>query len=425
MAAALVLAAPGASGQPSRGEPLPLGPRGLPEERFEQQVAPGVRYTRIVRGESSPRDVYTVDVGFRAGRADADALAEELRADGHDPTVLRISERAADDPQRGPLGWLVRVGSFGSEAEAITLRDRLTAEGYAGTRVVYTGEDGGPTTGPWVVHVLEVDSRRSRTAFRPALDAELATGIVPERELLSGLAGRTGAVASLNGGYFVIGSADGTPGDLAGVSMLDGELVSESVGGRTSLLLTESGAQVAPVRTRLRARASDGAVREIDGLNRKPGLIRGCGGTGGDVPTELPKHDFTCTDASELILFTEAFGGDDRARRRGGGGARPARPRSRAQGRARRRHPVRRLRARRDRRRGRLAPKSRPARLEGGHPDLAARRRGHGHRERRPAPARQRQAVDQRLRRGLPLARESRSSSTASAYDGTRGRWRA
>jgi hypothetical protein len=106
----------------------------------------------------------------------------------------------------------------------------------------------------------------------------------------------------------VIGAADGTPGDLAGVSILDGELVTESVGRRTSLLLRSGRAEVAPVRTRLRARASDGAVREIDGLNRKPGLIRGCGGTGGDVPTELPKHDFTCTDASELIQFTEAFG---------------------------------------------------------------------------------------------------------------------
>src|ERR671916_1053128 len=49
-----------------RGHALPLGPRGLPEERFEQQVSPGVRYTRIVRGEQSARDFYTVDVAFRA-----------------------------------------------------------------------------------------------------------------------------------------------------------------------------------------------------------------------------------------------------------------------------------------------------------------------------------------------------------------------
>ena len=301
---ALALAAPGGSGHDSRITPLPLGPRGLDEERFEQRLAPGVEYTRIVRGEVSSRDVYTVDVGFRGDRSDAEALAAELRADGHDPSVLRISERADDDPARGPLGWLVRVGSFATEPEAVALRDRLVAEGYAGPRVVYTGEDGGRTTGPWVVHVLEVEPSR----LRGALDAALATDVVPERELLSSLASRSGAVASLNGGYFVIGAADGTPGDLAGVSMLDGALVSESVGDRTSLILSERGAQVAPVETKASVRASDGTRREIDGLNRKPGLIRGCGGTGGDLPTEEPKHDFTCTDASELILFTDAFG---------------------------------------------------------------------------------------------------------------------
>jgi cell division septation protein DedD len=147
LAAPLTAAAPGGSGNPSGEEPLPLGSRGLAEERFERNVAPGVRYTRIVRGEPSPGDVYTVDVGFRAERSDAEALADELRSDGHHPSVLRISERAPDDPARGPLGWLVRVGSFQTEPEALALRDRLTAEGYAGTRVVYTGEDGG-RTGP-------------------------------------------------------------------------------------------------------------------------------------------------------------------------------------------------------------------------------------------------------------------------------------
>jgi hypothetical protein len=304
LAAALALVAAGGEAPASDTAPLPLGPSGLTEERSSRDVAPGVRYTRIVRGEPSPQDVYTVDVGFRGERAAAEALADQLRSDGYDPVLLRISERAPDDPARRPLGYLVRVGAFGSEAEAVALRDRLAADGYTGLRVVYTGEDGGRTTGPWVVHVLEVDPGR----LRAALDAELATGIVPERELLSDLARRTNAVASLNGGYFVIGPADGTPGDLAGISVLDGELVSESVGSRTSLVLTGDRARVSPVATAGSVRAPDGATRELDGLNRKPGLIRGCGGTGGDVPTELPKHDFTCTDSSELVLFTDAFG---------------------------------------------------------------------------------------------------------------------
>ncbi|MDQ3637636.1 MAG: phosphodiester glycosidase family protein, partial [Actinomycetota bacterium] len=108
-----------------------------------------------------------------------------------------------------------------------------------------------------------------------------------------------------------IGANDGTPGDLAGISVLDGELVSEAVDGRTSLILPEGdgkGADVAALSDTLKAVSSDGARREVDGRNRKPGLIRGCGGEGGDQPTERPKHDFTCTDKSELIQFTPVFG---------------------------------------------------------------------------------------------------------------------
>ncbi|MFY4777065.1 hypothetical protein [Metabacillus sp. RGM 3146] len=30
--------------------------------------------------------------------------------------------------------------------------------------------------------------------------------------------------------------------------------------------------------------------------------------SGGDTPTELPKHDFICTDESELIQFTSLYG---------------------------------------------------------------------------------------------------------------------
>lgn len=306
---------PGASAEAARkgdradgaGPELPLGRPGLSESRSSTRPAPGVRYTRIGRGEVSRRDVYTVDVAFRARRDDARAVARRLREDGHRARIVHVAQRAPDDPRRGPLGYLVRVGALNSEPEANALRDRLAADGYTGLRVVYTGEDGGRTTGPWVVHVLEVDP----DALDGALDARLATDVVPERELLTGIAGRTDAIASLNGGYFVIGPGDGTPGDLAGISMLDGRLVSEAVNGRTSLVLpspTAAGARVAALSSRQTATSSDGARREVDGLNRKPGLIRGCGGIRGDAPTELPKHDFTCTDPTELIQFTPDFG---------------------------------------------------------------------------------------------------------------------
>ena len=248
-----------------------------------------------------------MDVAFKADRAPAESLAEQLESDGYEPRIETVSRRAPDDPEGGPLGYLVRTGNFETEAEANELRTQLTADGYAGTRVVYTGEDGRKTTGPWVVHVLEVNPDR----FDGTLLPELATEIVPEREPLTSISARTSSLAAINGGYFVIGANDGTPGDLAGISVLDGELVSEAVDGRTSLILPEGdgkGASIAALSDTLKAVSSDGARREVDGRNRKPGLIRGCGGEGGDQPTERPKHDFTCTDESELIQFTPIFG---------------------------------------------------------------------------------------------------------------------
>lgn len=121
----------------------------------------------------------------------------------------------------------------------------------------------------------------------------------------------TNSLAAVNGRYFVIGSADGTPGDLAGVSILDGHLVSEAVDGRTSFVLptgSGEGVDIGTLSDHLTASSWDGAIRIVDGLNRKPGLIRACGGEGGDQPTEKPLHDFTCTDSSELIQFTPDFG---------------------------------------------------------------------------------------------------------------------
>lgn len=286
---------------------LPLGRPYLKESRVSNKIAPGVTRTVIVRGEQSERDTYTIDVAFRATRLEAETVAQSLRSSGYQPRIQVISPRAQDDPDSGPLGYLIRVGVFSTEAEAIELRNQLTTAGFTGLRVVNTGEDGGKTTGPWVVNVLEVDPAQ----FQGQLLSALATEIVPENEPLTQLSSRTKALAAVNGGYFIIGPNDGTPGDLAGISVINGKLVSEAVNGRTSLILPSTSGRdvrIAALTTYLTATADDGAIREVDGLNRKPGLIRGCGGVGGDTPTEQPKHDFTCKDDSELIQFTNAFG---------------------------------------------------------------------------------------------------------------------
>ncbi len=108
-----------------------------------------------------------------------------------------------------------------------------------------------------------------------------------------------------------MGPEDGRPGDLAGLSVINGRLISEAVNGRTDFVLTDRptvSARVARLSTIDAVASSDGAERELDGLNRVPGLIRSCGGVGGDEPTQNPLHDFTCTDSSEVILCAPDFG---------------------------------------------------------------------------------------------------------------------
>lgn len=292
-------------GQPAtRLGALPLGPADAPETRISEAPAPGVRYLRIERGATGA-DTYTVDAAFVAERAQAEHQAAQLAAAGYDARVELVAQRAADDPAEGPLGYLVRVGSFEAVEQANAARDALSAAGYTGPRVVYTGEDGAATSGPWVVHVLEIDPHR----FAGQLRVVLGNDSVPDRETLTSIAQRYGALAGINGGYFVIDAKDGTPGDLAGISVLDGDQVSEAVDGRTALVLSDQQpATITRLRDEIVALASDGATRIVDGLNRVPGLIRACGGEGGDQPVETPKHDFTCTDDSELIAYRSIAG---------------------------------------------------------------------------------------------------------------------
>ncbi|KKI93521.1 hypothetical protein WQ54_04450 [Bacillus sp. SA1-12] len=286
---------------------LPLGAPNLKEKRTAENLAPGVTHTKITRGKQSDEDFFTVDVDFVDTYKQAKTLAKKLESDGYDKTrIEKITERAMDDKEKGPLGFLVRVGTFKLEEDAKALQQEMSNDGYTGLRVVFTGEDGKMTTGPWVINVIEVDPEKYKGKVVPAL----ANDEVQGKETLTEMVERNHALAGINGGYFVVGSNDGTPGDLAGISVINGKLISEAVNGRSSLLFPSSGsdASIASVSSYIKATSTDGADREVDGVNRMPGLIRGCGGTGGDMTTEKPKHDYTCKDDSELIQYTFAFG---------------------------------------------------------------------------------------------------------------------
>ncbi len=284
---------------------LPLGAPGLPETRTDTPLARGATLTTIARGRTSDTDFWTVTVGLFATRDQADALAARLLAAGFPPRVEQVDGRAADDPAHGPVGYVVRTGRSGSEADMTALKSRLAGAGFTTGSVTNTSLDGRPTSGPWLVRVLDIDPHQ----FRGSVQAHLGTDVVPDRETTSSIAARTGALAGVNGGYFVIPPTDGTPGDLAGISVIDGRLVSEAVNGRAALILRDPAgrADVRRLSTALTLTERDGATHVLNGRNRKPGLVRSCGEPGAR-PTEQPKHDFTCNNPDDIVQFDADFG---------------------------------------------------------------------------------------------------------------------
>jgi hypothetical protein len=79
------------------------------------------------------------------------------------------------------------------------------------------------------------------------------------------------------------------------------------VGGRSALALGTEQRRVTALRF-AGAVTVGGETRLLDGVNRRPGVVPACGGRGGDRPTERPDAAATCTDPSELVLFTADWG---------------------------------------------------------------------------------------------------------------------
>jgi Phosphodiester glycosidase len=151
-------------------------------------------------------------------------------------------------------------------------------------------------SGPLRLNVLAVDPARLRGV--------LSNGRIAGRERVSRMARRVGAVAGVNGTYFR------PTGDPVGALAIDGELLSEPLDGRSGLIVPAA-APSRPFIARLRFQGrvtANGRSREIDGIDRTRGLIPGCGGRGGDVPTMRPNAVLTCTDSSELVVLTPRYG---------------------------------------------------------------------------------------------------------------------
>jgi hypothetical protein len=179
------------------------------------------------------------------------------------------------------------------------------APGVEWVRTTTTAPDGGPLR----LNVLTVD----RAALRGRLTVALPSAGMPARERTSVMARRDHALAAINGSVFAVAAP--AQGDPIGALVAGGQLVSEPLEGRAALLVPRAPDQPASVRSlRFRGSASTGGrSRMIDGVDRLRGVVPGCGGRGGDRPTERPNATLVCTDPSELVVYTRAFATRTRA----------------------------------------------------------------------------------------------------------------
>ena len=180
---------------------------------------------------------------------------------------------------------------------------RRSAQVAPGLRWTSIAREGGP----WRVNVLEVEPGALAGRLRGVLSNEQVAGL----ERPSAMARRTRSAAGVNGGFFAV------DGDPVGALAIAGRLLSEPVDGRSALIVPATPGR----RARIAALDFQGVLRTgererlLDGIERRRGAIPACGGRGGDLPTERPNSALTCTDPSELVLYSDAYGA---ARARGG-----------------------------------------------------------------------------------------------------------
>ncbi|GHE79743.1 lipoprotein [Amycolatopsis deserti] len=249
--------------------------------------------TNVLTGAATVADLGTAEW--------AASTAERLAAAGYPARQEVVRWPSYADTPGGVEGVRVRTGRYGTQAEAAAVVSALRAAGFPTATAAWTGYDVDQAPDAERVHVAVIDPR----AFRGTVEASHGETIAA-REKTSALASKLGALVAVNGGFFITSDNDGYQGAPAGLAAYDGRLESLSAGSRAALVLGPGPAHIANLTSTVTVRAGS-AAHAVEGINRKPGVLRNCGRPNA-VPTTAPRQDFTCTSSDELVLFTDAFG---------------------------------------------------------------------------------------------------------------------
>ena len=237
-------------------------------DNANDQVAPGLRHLVISRGEVNTGKSYRILLGTFESQAEADRTFERMRENGF-----------AAFPTADGTRYRVVTPGLPDLTEAADLKARLIDLGFAPPlEIQEIGQDLTHDKGPWMIHVLEADPKLIDIQVAHAYDA--AIGL----ETTEDLAARHGALAAVNGGFFLMTGL--LAGDSQGTLVMDGRVLSEPDRGRATIGFYSADGSTRAVVGRLsfrgEVRFGDGKAVSIDGINR-------------------------ARQASEIVLFTPEF----------------------------------------------------------------------------------------------------------------------
>ncbi|MCB1008685.1 MAG: phosphodiester glycosidase family protein [Acidobacteria bacterium] len=180
----------------------------------DREVAPGVRYLELERGEVADAPRWDVVVASSSKQSAADGWVWRVLAAGFEPTVLYGSGR-----------YEIRVIGLADRASAERTRTRLSELGAPEPpKIVESAQDIANPGGPWVAHLLVADPGAVEVRALHARDATFG------QETTTSIARRHGALAAINGGFYL--PEDDLAGDSAGTLVVAGRLLSEPDRGR-------------------------------------------------------------------------------------------------------------------------------------------------------------------------------------------------
>jgi len=209
-------------------------------------VAAGVDLALEKRGALRIFPIWRIQIGSFANEDNAQQLATTLRARGF-PVFVDFIDNF----------YKVRLGSFETLAEAELVKEDLANDGFS-TFIFPTVPDFEALPGPFRIALLVIDPKAG-----PKLIPTFGDGRTMHRQRTSEMARRAGALAAINGGFFL------RTGEPVGCLIVDREILSPPDPSRTCAGITDDGTIIFDLVQLDAVATTVSSTMQIDGVNRE------------------------------------------------------------------------------------------------------------------------------------------------------------